>query len=630
MLGLLGKGAMGQVYKAVEPSLNRLVAIKVLPAKFQEDDDQVERFEREAQAVALLSHPNVVQIIDKDREGDLLYFVMEYVPGTSLDAVMSQRRLSLHEVFRVAKSICRGLEAAHRQNIVHRDLNPRNVLVSEDLSVVKLADFGISRVEDVSLLQGTLSTSEVSLGSLYYMSPEQSDNMVEADHRTDIYSLGVILYEMLTGRVPVGRFSLPSQINNEVPSDVDPLVLKCLEADPADRYATVTQVLGELNRLEDKLKLGLVHELKGFSQQTSKIFLKSTGTFRGRKRQLVIAAVALLVLAGGSAAFILRRRAAPAQKVAVEPVDGREIVSFELPERPQEGGLETSSDSLAEVLPAPLETPPAALPTEQQPDPEPAATASSRPPTTAASTRAEEDLGVARDKLAAGLNGPALEDLQQFVEEHTSSPLIPEAYMLMAKAHQEEGRTEQALATYVEIGSRFADSPQAPAAAFERARLVEQGAGKEASQEARLLFAAVAADHPGANWAPAALAAKARIENELKMMVTDPVLELRVPASVLPCRALVELYPSTAEAEWAFWQLGEIYADLKRYELAAQSFDELGRRFPKTKFQAWWRAGQIYDRRLGQTTQALEAYRQVRPSSAHYGEAQKRIGRLER
>ncbi|NNF69929.1 MAG: serine/threonine protein kinase, partial [Acidimicrobiia bacterium] len=254
---------MGQVYKAVQPSLNRLVAIKVLPAEFLEDEARVERFEREAQAVALLNHPNVVQIIDKDREEDLLYFVMEYVPGTSLDAIMSQRRLSLHEVFRVAKGICRGLEAAHRQNIVHRDLNPRNVLVSEDLSVIKLADFGISRVEEISRQQGTLSTSEVSLGSLHYMAPEQATNVVEADHRADIYSLGVTLYEMLTGRVPVGRFSLPSQINNEVPSDVDPLVLKCLEVDPADRFSTVSQVLGDLNRLEDRLKLGLVRELKG-------------------------------------------------------------------------------------------------------------------------------------------------------------------------------------------------------------------------------------------------------------------------------------------------------------------------------------------------------------------------------
>ncbi len=626
MLGLLGKGAMGKVYKAVQPSLNRLVAIKVLPAEFRVDDDRVERFEREAQAVALLNHPNVVQIIDKDREEDLLYFVMEYVPGTSLDAVMSQRRLSLHEVFRVAKGICRGLEAAHRQNIVHRDLNPRNVLVSEDLSVIKLADFGISRVEEISRQQGTLSTSEVSLGSLHYMSPEQATNMVEADHRTDIYSLGVTLYEMLTGRVPVGRFSLPSQINTEVPSDVDPLVLRCLEAEPADRYPTVTQVLGDLNRLEDRLKLGLVHELKGISQQTSKIFLKSTGTFRGRKRKLIVAAVVAALLAGGAAAYFLMRRPATAVETAVEPPADREVISFEVPERPGDSVPETLSDRLAEVQPPPDE--PAVAPVAD-PGTEPAGGVPP-PPAPARPTQAQQDLGVARDKLAAGLNEPALGDLQRFVEEYAASPLVPEAYLLMAEAHRAEGRTEQALATYVEIGSRFGDSPQAPAAAFERARLVEQGSGKGAAAQARPLYAAVAAEHSGSSWAPPALAAQARIEDELKLTVTDPVLNARTPASVLPCRELAERYPTTGEAEWAFWKLGEAYADLKKFELAAESFSELGRRFPKTRRDAWWRAGQIYDRRLDKKEEAVEAYRQVRESSSHYADAQKRIGRLSR
>jgi TolA-binding protein/tRNA A-37 threonylcarbamoyl transferase component Bud32 len=635
VLGPLGKGAVGQLYKAVEPSRNRLVAIKVLPDEFLEDETRLERFEQEAKAVAQLDHRNVVQVIDSDREEDLLYLVMEYVPGSPLGTVMRQRRLTLHEIFRVTKGICAGLQAAHRQNIVHRDLNPRNVLVSEDLSVVKLVDFGISRLEAASLEQGTMATSEVSLRSLHYMSPEQATDPAEVDHRTDIYSLGVTLYEMLTGRVPVGRFSLPSQLNNEVPPDLDPLVLKCLEADPGARYPTVGQLLADLNRLEDRLKLGLVHELKGLSQQTSKILLGSTGTFRGRKPLVIIAVAALVLVVGGAAAFLLFGSRAPApgpeplaataQEATTGPI--APATSIEQPEsasgaepdaqteQPSEAGAATSADRQTAAA---AETAPAA---EATPEPAPVA---------AVPARAAEDLEVARDKIAAGLNSPALADLERFVEEHAASPLVPEAYLLMAHAHRAEGRTEEALATYVEIGSRYAGSPQAPAAAFERARLVGEGAGKEAAQQARLLFAEVAASHPDSKWAPAALAAQAKIENDLKMTATDPALELRAPAAIGPCRSLVERYPDTPEAEWAFWQLGEIYSDLKKFELAAQSFADLGRRFPGTDYDAWWRAGQIFDRRLSQTDQAIEAYRQVPDSSNHHADAQRRIARLSR
>ena len=156
------------------------------------------------------------------------------------------------------------------------------------------------------------------------------------------------------------------------------------------------------------------------------------------------------------------------------------------------------------------------------------------------------------------------------------------------------------------------------------------GDGKGAIQEARRLYAAVAADYPRSKYAPPALAAQARIEDELKLTVTDPVLQARAPASVATCRTLVERYPDTAEGEWAFWQLGEIYDDLKKFQLAAESFSELGRRFPETRYDAWWRAGQIYDKRLDQKEEAVAAYRQVRQSSGHYGDAQKRIGRMSR
>ena len=224
ILGVIGRGGMATVYKAFQPSLSRIVAIKVLPPRYLSDPVFVERFHREAQAVAMMNHPNIVHIIDKDRDGDLLYFVMEYVPGVMLQKLMRQRRLTLAEALRVAKEVSKGLDCAHRTGIVHRDLNPRNILVSEDLATVKVADFGISRVDVLRNADGTISTAEASLGTLFYLAPEQGENPSAVDQRADIYSLGVVCYEMMTGKVPVGKFSLPSQLNKSLPPDVDSIV----------------------------------------------------------------------------------------------------------------------------------------------------------------------------------------------------------------------------------------------------------------------------------------------------------------------------------------------------------------------------------------------------------------------
>ena len=138
----LGRGGMAVVYRAVQTTLNRTVAVKVLPENIT-DVGWIERFHRETQAVAMLNHPNIVQVIDKGEADGRLYFAMEYVPGASLDQVMDERRLSLLEALRIFKEVCNGLEYAHQHKIIHRDLNPRNVLISKDLSKVKLADFGV-------------------------------------------------------------------------------------------------------------------------------------------------------------------------------------------------------------------------------------------------------------------------------------------------------------------------------------------------------------------------------------------------------------------------------------------------------------------------------------------------------
>jgi serine/threonine-protein kinase len=305
----LGRGGSGRVYRALEPARRRPVAVKVLPAQFGKDPERAERFVRAAETMATIRHPNLVQVVDHGRDGDLHYLVMEWVPdATTLDLVLRERRLALPEALRIFKGICRGLEAAHRRDLAHRDLNPRNVLVSRDLSVVKLGGFGASRLGGTSRLEGTISTSETSMGTLHYMAPELLRDMTTSDPRSDVYSLGVTLYEMLTGRLPVGRFGLPSQLQSAVPPDLDPVVLKCVAANPAERYPTVTKLLEEIARLEDRLRLGLVDELRGIRRSTAQVFSRSGPTAGGRRGPLVVAVVVAVVLALAVVAYLLLGR----------------------------------------------------------------------------------------------------------------------------------------------------------------------------------------------------------------------------------------------------------------------------------------------------------------------------------
>ncbi len=664
ILETLGKGAMGQVYKAVQPSLNRIVALKVLPPELASDPERVERFDREAQAIALLNHPNVVNIIDRGHDADRFFFVMEYVAGTSLSAVLSARRLSLPETITVFKMICRGLQAAHRKGIVHRDLNPRNVLVSDDLGVVKLADFGISRVESISLRVGTLSTAEVSMGTMHYMAPEQAVDMGAVDQRADIYSAGVVLYEMLTGRVPVGRFSLPSQLNTEAPSALDPIVLRCLATDPADRYPSVDQLLTSVSALENDLRFGVVQDLRGLSRSTSKILRRSTQKFwtgrSPRRRAALAAAGAVIAVAVLLGVWLSTRSRTNAPATTEDPVNEYPLIESPLAggpfgETPAVGAdtaqLEPDQQTVgvpatANGTPAPAPTPGVAKPRPATPI-APAAKPATTPATTTASAAAPgpaparpkvdntlasdtlpSDLKVARDKLEAGLIGPALEDLGKLIADHPTSPLLLDAYLLVALGHEREGRLEEAKAALVEIRSRFASDPRTAEAIFRLAELTvaSKVSGKE--QLARDLFWQVPDSFPNSEWAPRALVKKAGLESDRKLVVRDETLGIPVPALLVTHRRLADEYPTDAAAEGALWALGEMYADLKRYDLAVEAYTKLAEQFPNTKLDAWWEAGQIYDRRLDDAPKASEAFGQVPSTSKNYSAAQKRLKRI--
>src|SRR5436853_153817 len=204
---LLGKGGMGEVYRARDTKLKREVAIKILPDEFSTDPDRVSRFQREAEVLASLNHPNIAAIYDLQEAGGTRYLVLELVGGETLAERIQRGSILIAEALYIARSICEGLEGAHEKGVVHRDLKPANVKITPD-GKVKVLDFGLARAMDGSPAGATLSNSPTMLsgtlagmilGTAAYMSPEQAKGR-PADHRTDIFAFGCVLYEMLTGR----------------------------------------------------------------------------------------------------------------------------------------------------------------------------------------------------------------------------------------------------------------------------------------------------------------------------------------------------------------------------------------------------------------------------------------------
>ncbi|HEU4339243.1 MAG TPA: serine/threonine-protein kinase, partial [Planctomycetota bacterium] len=205
---LLGAGGMGVVYKARQPGLDRFVALKVLSPKLTSDVEFIARFNREAKAMAALSHNGIVQVFDYGQEADLCYLVMEYVDGLSLRQLMKERRLSPDAALKVVPKICEALGYAHSKGVIHRDIKPENILLDRE-GRLKIADFGLARVVAPDGAGAQVTNTNVVMGTPGYMAPEQYQSM-KVDHRADIYSLGAVFYEMLTGEVPIGRFDVPS------------------------------------------------------------------------------------------------------------------------------------------------------------------------------------------------------------------------------------------------------------------------------------------------------------------------------------------------------------------------------------------------------------------------------------
>ena len=242
VLELLGRGGMGAVYKARQKSLNRLVAIKILPSTLADDAlNFADRFKQEAQMIAQLSHPVIIHVYDfGTTEGGLLYFVMEYVDGKDVAAVLAtEGKLGVAQATGIADAVCQALHYAHSQGVIHRDIKPANVLISNE-GQVKVADFGLAKMTDPAQASG-LTRTNVAMGTQEFAAPEMLTPGATVDHRADLYSLGVMLYQMLTGEIPRVMFKLPSFRRPELGTRFDALLCRALETDPTDRYQTVKE-----------------------------------------------------------------------------------------------------------------------------------------------------------------------------------------------------------------------------------------------------------------------------------------------------------------------------------------------------------------------------------------------------
>jgi serine/threonine protein kinase len=292
---LVGKGGMGAVHRAVQLSLGRVVAVKILSGELASDPTFVTRFDKEAAALATLSHPNVVSIVDKGKAGGTYYLVMEFVDGPSLRDVMRAPPLDVPAALRIIMEIARAIDYAHSRGVVHRDLKPENILFDEQAGgIAKVTDFGLATFFDDSKRTSRFNVTEthVSMGTLTYMAPEQRVDAKNADHRADIYSLGVMLYELLVGEVPIGTFDPPSQRRQGTDKRLDQIVLRCLKPAPEDRYERVSELMLDLEPMAPM----------SFSQVPRKISRVEQLKMQARmvlRRALKVAEVAAVVAAVG-------------------------------------------------------------------------------------------------------------------------------------------------------------------------------------------------------------------------------------------------------------------------------------------------------------------------------------------
>jgi TolB-like protein/tetratricopeptide (TPR) repeat protein/predicted Ser/Thr protein kinase len=320
----LGRGGMGVVYKAEDTKLKRTVALKFLPPELTHIPDVKGRFMREAQAAAALDHPNICTVYEFDEDEEKTFISMAYVEGQSLRKKIESGPLELDEALRIATQVAEGLQIAHKKGIVHRDIKSSNIML-DDRNQAKIMDFGLARMTG-----GTLLTKEgTAMGTIAYMSPEQARGE-EVDHRTDIWSLGVVLYEMFSGQLPFKGehdqavvYSILNEkpksiteLRSEIPAYIDQVVAKALEKDLDNRYLTIDEMLYDLKSISE----GIVpEEIKAMLRRAKLLKRKRTIIYAGAVGFLIIATLVVLTRFTGSAGAIDAIAVLPLENLTGDP-----------------------------------------------------------------------------------------------------------------------------------------------------------------------------------------------------------------------------------------------------------------------------------------------------------------------
>jgi len=412
----IGQGGMAVVYKGIQPSLNRTVAIKVLPQQFASTPELLQRFEREASIIAGLNHSNIVQVIDRGKERDVLYIVMEYVDGDSLDKLIKKGELTTQQIINYGMQVCDGLDYAHSMGVVHRDLKPANIIIDGRTGRVKIADFGIAAIETTGGMLATLTYDNVAIGTMNYMSPEQRVDAHRVTHLADVFSFGVILYEMLTGKIPIGHFKLPSFLRPDIPIGFDGIVKKCLSESASDRYQNAGAIRTELSRLTSYQTRGNVAGISVFK--------------RLNKRQRWIAlggAVALAFLLAAGVGLTISR-------------NGGEGASH--------GVANSAANGAAAVVVG-----------HDEPDKQ-----EDKPSTELMEAKLQANLARAQGFISAGNSAEAIPILAALIKENAGSPLLPEFQFALASACYDANEKEKCKIEFARVIRNFPDSPRVPEA----------------------------------------------------------------------------------------------------------------------------------------------------------------------